>query len=459
MKKLNYLLLFFSILSFAQQPQDSIRIIGTITNNVKFAKVVVKKFGIGSIDIAAVPIKNKTFKITAPLDIEAGVYRLQYSQASLHEYVDVIIDGKEKIISFEIDVNKPEKLPVFTQSEENKKWYNYKETAQNQLKKIDLISQFINQYPATKDLILSQSKIAYEKEITIYKTNFKNFIAQNPTTWAANLVANSPAHFANPTDLIKIQDYNKRNNYWKNINCNNPKLINTPLYTEHILDYLKYYMNPEMGFGEEEMTEGFKKSTDTILKKFSGNEATKKFAIKYLQLGFKDIGQEKVLQYIDQKYTALVQQCTDEIEKEAFDKRMAGYLAMKEGTQAPEIEYTDSQGNKKTLTSIDADKTIVVFWASWCPHCIESMPKVNDWASANPSTKILAISLDDSPTEYEKATAKLPNMIHFSDYKKWQGKAVNEYYIAATPTFIILDKTKKILGKFASWESAAQFLK
>jgi len=459
MTKLNYLLLFFSIVSIAQQPQDSIRINGTITNNVKFAKVVVKKFGVGSFDIAAVPIKNQAFNIAAPPDIEAGVYRLQYSQASLHEYVDIIIDGKEKNISFQIDVNQPEKLPVFTQSEENKKWYNYQKVTQNQLRKIDLINQFINQYPVSNDLIIVQSKMAYAKEIDLYKINFKKFITQNPKTWAAILVANRPAHFANPTDLIKIQDYNIRNNYWKNIDCNNPKLINTPLYTEHILDYLKYYMNPEMNFGEEEMTEGFKKSTDTIMKKFSGNEATKKFAIKYLQLGFKDIGQEKVLQYIDQKYTALVQQCTDEKDKEAFDKRMAGYLAMKEGAPAPEIEYTDSKGNTKTLTSIDAAKTIVVFWASWCPHCMESMPKVNDWAIANPSTKILAISLDDSPIEHEKASTKLPNLLHYSDYKKWQGKAVNEYHIVATPTFIVLDNTKKILGKFASWEAAAQFLK
>jgi thiol-disulfide isomerase/thioredoxin len=166
-------------------------------------------------------------------------------------------------------------------------------------------------------------------------------------------------------------------------------------------------------------------------------------------LGFKEIGNEKVLQYIDEKYQELAAQCQDETEKAAFDKRMAGYEAMKEGMQAPNITFS----NKSNLYDIQSDKTLVVFWASWCPHCMEELPKLNEWAVANPTTKVVAISLDDDNTAYETAIQKFPALIHDCDYKKWEGKAAKDYFVYGTPTFIVLDKDQTIIGKYASFEA------
>ena len=141
-------------------------------------------------------------------------------------------------------------------------------------------------------------------------------------TWAYEMVANRPYYFSNPTEDFRIQDFNKREHFWDNFDANNPKLLNSPLYTEHILNYLRYWMNPDMGFSQEERTKGFKNAVDTIMKKFSGTEATKTFAYKYLTLGFKEIGQEEVLQYLDEQYKTLAQQCLNETEKTEFEKRM-----------------------------------------------------------------------------------------------------------------------------------------
>ena len=458
MKKLT-LLLFICINAIQGQTNDSIVITGHIKNNTKFAKVIIKKFGIGSFDIAAVPIKEGKFKIAAPFDIETGVYRLQYSQSSLKEFVDVIIDGKEKNIAFEIDINKPEKLPVFSQSDENKKWYTYLQNQQNQFYKIELLSQFINQYPVNKDLIYIQTTAAFNKEKAVYKTNFNSFINKNKNLWVTEMVKNRPAIFSNPTDLIKIQDFDKRNSIFKSVNTSNPKLINTPLYTEHILNYLKYYMNPEMGFSEEDQEIGFKKSVDTIMQKFGANPETKKFALKYLQLGFKEIGNEKVLQYIDQKYKETIEQCQNDAEKIEFDKRMKGYDAMKQGTPAPNVFFDDKTGKIISLTDLPKQKTIIAFWASWCPNCEEQMPILQEYIKNNPHINAVAVSLDDDQTAYEQAIKKYPNLYHTCDFKKWKGKTVNDYYIYGSPTFILLDNENKIIGKFATWENVGKYLK
>jgi hypothetical protein len=78
----------------------------------------------------------------------------------------------------------------------------------------------------------------------------------------------------------RIQDYCSKENYWNKIDASNPKFLNTPLYTEHILEYLKSFMNLEMNFTEEEKTVGFKKCIDVIIDKLNDNEETQNFALQ-----------------------------------------------------------------------------------------------------------------------------------------------------------------------------------
>ena len=442
---LTLLALFVFIQSHAQ---DSIVIKGELKNNSRFAKMVVSKFGVGSFPIAAVPIQEGKFSLSAPMDIEPGIYRFQYSQTS-NEYVDIIINGKEKEIEFSVDLLSIEnKSPQFTKSKENKIWYGYVAQSQKQLQKIELLNQFLGAYPSARDKIVVHGSQALALEKGNYLRQKNLFLSQNANSWAALLVKNRPYYFTNAKEDWRIQNFEKQQHFWDHINTTNPRLLNTPLYTELILDYLKYYMNPEMKFSEAEMNEGFKKCVDTIMAKFSGNKETEKFALNYLQLGFKEIGKEEVLQYIDQKYQTLAAQCQDDTEKAAFENRMASYAAMKPGTLAPNILFE----NKSSLHDIKSEQSLIVFWASWCPHCQEELPKVENWAKQNPATKVVAISLDENQAEYDLAIKQFPSLFHTTDLKKWNGKAVKDYFVYGTPTFILLDSQKKIIKKASSFE-------
>lgn len=427
-------------------------------HNARFAKVVVKKFNIGSYDIAVFPIKEDgSFTVTAPIDIEPGVYRFQYSQSN-NEFVDIILDSKERHINFTLDLNSPieNRLPIFTQSKENSTWYTYLKKRKTSLQKIQALQQLTVQYPESNDKIVSEVQKAINEETKKYYKQDALFSKLNQNTWAARMIENTPYYFTNPKDDWRLQDFDKKEHYWDKITTNNPELINSPLYTEHILEYLKYYMNPEMKFSEDEMNEGFKKSVDVVMERFGSNDKTKQFALQYLQLGFKEIGNENVLQYLDEKYKSVLEQCQDEaVDTSDFEKRIQGYEAMKVGNTAPDIVFTTLDFN---LHALAADRSIVVFWASWCPHCMEELPKLNEWAKENPTTKVVAISLDDDKTAYETTITQFPALIHDTDLKKWEGKAVSDYFVYGTPTFIVLDKDKKILGKYSSFDSMKTFV-
>jgi thiol-disulfide isomerase/thioredoxin len=449
MKKYILLYFIFFLSGFYCTAQDSIRINGQLLNNSRYAKVIVKKFNIGSYDIAAFPIKEDgSFTVTAPIYIEPGVYRFLYSQSN-NEYVDVILDSKEKQINFTLDLTIPveSRLPIFTQSKENSTWYAYQKERKTKLQKIQALQQLVVQYPEPNDKIVNEVQKAINEETKNYHKQDALFSKLNNNTWAAKMISNTPYYFANPKDDWRLQDFEKKEHYWDKISTTAPELINTPLFTEHILEYLKYYMNPEMKFSEEEMNSGFIKSVDIIMDKFGGNDKTKQFALQYLQLGFKEIGNEKVLQYIDEKY-ATQEQCTTS--DNDLQKRLKGYEALKIGNLAPKIELTANDGSVKTLSDYTQEKVVVVFWAGWCPHCKEEMPKLQEWAKDTKNTLVLAISLDEDYTAFQTAAAQFPNMLHTCDLQKWNGKITSDYYIVATPTLFLLDKERKIVGKYSS---------
>jgi thiol-disulfide isomerase/thioredoxin len=434
--------------------QDSIIVSGHFVNNTKYAKVLMKKFDMGSFPVGGAAIKDEKFSLALPADIEPGVYRFQYAAAQGEKYLDIIINGQESKISFSLQADDEYALPNFSALEENKRWYAYLEETRAQMERIDLLNQFINAYPNANAKVVKAAEQEWEEEKALYESNFNAFVKENADTWACEMVANRPYYFTNPKDEPRIQDYEKREHFWDSFDASNPKLINSPLYTEHILNYLRYWMNPNMNFSAEEKTEGFKRAVDVIIRNFSGNEQTHEFAYKYLTMGFKEIGEEEVLQYLDENYSDLAEQCFDDVEKSEFEQRMEGYAAMKVGNKAPDFELnvTRVNSNAKSLYKVKAAQTLAIFWSSTCPHCLEEMPKLNAWAAEHSDVQVVAVSIDNDEALHKQTIAKYPNMLHTCDFKGWDTEAAQQYYVVATPTFVRLDKDKKIIGKYSSFE-------
>lgn len=440
--------------------QDNILVKGTFINNSLYSQVVVKQYGVGEFVIGAFPIDKETgvFHITVPKDVLAGVYRLQYSQTA-NDYVDVIINGKEQLIDFSIDLDIPfkDRQPVFSKSAENLSWYNFKKKLLYQNTLIVPQFEFLASYPTTQDKVYQQVHNNYQQAVASCSLFKNNYSKTTPFYWAKNMAQYENSFFPKPKDHFRLQQFELHENFWKDKPTTDPLLINTPLYTQSILSFIQYYMNSDMGFTEEEAIEGYKKAVDTIMKQFDGNEKTKEFAIKYLQMGFKEIGNEKVLQYIDEHYKELIEQCQDDSDKAAFEKRMAGYAALKPGTKAPEISFSKA-GKTVGLKDLTTDFTVVAFWASWCPNCEEQMPLLETFLSSHKNVTAVAISLDDDVNAYQTAIQKYPSMLHSCNFKKWDTKAAQDYFIYGSPTFMVLDKDHKIIDKVVSAKAVIELL-
>ena len=120
------------------------------------------------------------------------------------------------------------------------------------------------------------------------------------------------------------------------------------------------------------------------------------------------------------------------------------------GQPAPDFEITDLNGSTVKLSSVNAEKTVLVFWASWCPHCEDILPVFKEYYDKENTSKleIIGISIDESEADWKAAVERNGfNWVNIAELKGWDGPIVDDYGVVATPVFFVLDKDKNIIAK------------
>jgi thiol-disulfide isomerase/thioredoxin len=146
-----------------------------------------------------------------------------------------------------------------------------------------------------------------------------------------------------------------------------------------------------------------------------------------------------------------------EQEKVAIQMRLArqleGYRAMKVGVKVPEIQFTGDvlllgkpNPYPTRLSEVSAPYRLVIFGASWCPACSEAMgeliPLYEKWNKLG--VEAIFVSLDTDPKAFQAYSEGMP-FIAFSDYKKWDTQAVQDYFVPSSPSFYLIDQQGTLL--------------
>jgi hypothetical protein len=90
------------------------------------------------------------------------------------------------------------------------------------------------------------------------------------------------------------------------------------------------------------------------------------------------------------------------------------------------------------------------------------MPKLNEIikSSDGKNFKILAISLDTKREDWKNfIMTSCPLLVNVSDLNGWDGKAASDYFIYATPTMILVNKERKIMGIYSTINELQVILK
>ncbi len=139
-----------------------------------------------------------------------------------------------------------------------------------------------------------------------------------------------------------------------------------------------------------------------------------------------------------------------------FASQLENYRAMKKGTKAPEISFTNaviaphatSANTPSTLSDIKSKYKVVIFGASWCPQCPKELQEINNnyavWQQQG--VEVVFVALDENKQTFENFTKPF-GFISICDYKKWESPIVKNYHVFATPTMYLLNSEHEILLK------------
>jgi peroxiredoxin len=439
------------------QPQNQITI-GTLKGD-KFSPVdtlKVQPVTSGSFAKSDIYSNSHTFKtatFTFPVDCKPGIYRLILGQTNYAkvmneppQQIDFIFNNEN--IGFATDFKAPDDSLKIAESEENRVWFGFlamEKEYREQLKEVEAELDFLgagvsNSRNAVENRITQYNQLQKERDKFILHT-----VEKSPELFAAKLIKMNREPFLDGklpkeerTGIFKAE-------YFENLDFTDEALINSSVYTEKVFKYLMSCT--QRGLTREQQEQEFMKAIDVILTNTHENQKVYELILDYLVRGFEKLNLDKLITYIADKYPGTTCQ-TDE--RTTLERKLETQK-MKNGTVVPDFALPDLTGDTVTLSKVQKDTTLLIFWASWCPHCVQMLPQIKQWLKQQTLSnfEVVAISIDTSRNDLNSKVAEMgtESWCNLSDLRGWDGQTTINYNVFATPTLFLIDKNRRILAR------------
>ncbi|NWF89887.1 MAG: AhpC/TSA family protein, partial [Ignavibacteriaceae bacterium] len=328
-------------------------------------------------------------------DKHPGFYRVQFSKT---KSLDFLYDGDDIVLETDTK-NIFDSLRV-VKSESNKIYYDFVKMNRAYKTKTELLQLILSRYPEDDDYYQNTK----EKLVQVQE-DYLNFVNLTSQVISNSFIARYVRSSQLPVVDIEIP-FDKQLVYLKthalaNVNFYDSDLIYSDAFTNKTIEYLTYYRNPQLPL--ELLEKEFNSAVDSILNKAKVNTIVYQHVVEYLLDGFKKFGFDHVLNYIVENYVIKDELCLDQTLTKALDKRIEQSKRFKVGTVVPNIVGKGARDRMIELQKLDVEKVLIIFYASWCPHCKTLLPQVYKVYKEQKEKKfeVIAISIDTSKTDWQ----------------------------------------------------------
>lgn len=380
--------------------------------------------------------------------LDHGVY-LMLTQPDV-EFIQFLIEDDQH---FTIKTNGEDLGDVkFDGSDLNKRFYDYLDFIKENRKEVNKLheqkAELDSLNKSTDDIVKKITKVN-EK----VKAKQKEVVDKDPRSMIAMLInANKQVtlpDFEGTEDEIKLKKFQYyKAHYFDHIELDRPETLRTPFLHERV----NYYL--------EKLTpthpDSINKSVDEILSKSKPAEDTYKYYLSHFlnkYHGSKVVGYDAVYVHLALKYYAKGEATwVDEENLEKIIDKAKRTKPVLIGKQAPDFTAKDQEGNQHTLSKIDSDYKVLMFWKPDCGHCKKAMPHVVAFQDKFIDRGVKVISFcTDGAKNIEKCweavvEKEMGNLLNLAD-QIGRSRAQAKFYATSTPYIYILDRAGKILMK------------
>lgn len=130
------------------------------------------------------------------------------------------------------------------------------------------------------------------------------------------------------------------------------------------------------------------------------------------------------------------------------------------GDKAPDFEGVTVDGTPYHLLESQAEKIIVCFWSVDCDYCHDFLRSFRRHRCRLKDYELVTFVLADDPDQVRKEVKKLRlKGLHFFDPAGWDSAPFLDYHVNITPTVVLIDHDKNIVGEAFDWEEFDNLIK
>ncbi|NCA75297.1 MAG: redoxin domain-containing protein [Alphaproteobacteria bacterium] len=384
-----------------------------------------------------------------------GMYRVKWSKDG---YVDLIWNKEKEDVRFITDVRHPADSLLLLTSIENQIYRDYTRLDALNQERLQLLVPVIDYYPLKDSFYFSVTREMerIQKEQQQY---VDSLTARYPASYAVRIAKIYQSPFL-PSSMLRDDRLNYlKQHYFDKVDFTDTALMRSPVFANKAISYLALYSNNRLP--QKQLEAEFIKAVTIMLGAASVSPDTYKFLLDYVVGGFDKYHFDEVITYIADNFQDPFS-CEDQQRKTALQKKLETFKKIAVGKTAPELELADSKGKMFRLSALSSEYTLLIFWATQCPHCVSMMPRLKEiYDGQSPKRfEVMAVAVDTSRAEWTRTVKEQKmNWINVSDLKGFSGRAADDYNIYATPTMFLLDREKKILSKPISLREMEQSLR
>ena len=382
-----------------------------------------------------------SFTFTLPANAHPGMYRIVVGP---QQFWDIIFN-KEQIRMRTHFSSIIDSLKII-ESKENQLLNSYMHFFLDIQRKDELLRRLSVLYPAADPF---QQQIVRELQKVRAGDPEKitsEIVEKYPDTYVSGflrleLSPKVPAGIEPKDELKYVLDH-----FWDHVSFADTNQMYAPGLVNKVRTYFSLY---QRAYGRVDLEAAMKKGLDKLMSAAAVNDVLFQFLLEDIAQWAERTEFDDFFAYLTESYLAQAS-CTDEKKKVEFKEIVASYQKTSTGKQVPEIVIPRDTRGALVMSEIPARYILVVFWASWCPHCSDMLPKLEKLyeSYARKDFEIVAISVDSKKKDWDDAVQKNGySWINYSELKGWDCSIAYDYGIRATPTMILVDRKRIVIAK------------